>query len=174
MNAVILNMFRWDRRSQPSPSEQVTSAVDWGTRSVIVTASPKNHEIIKAFVEKVDVESNVVKELHTYKLKEANAEEVARALQNVYRGRRATGRGDQPVQITPEAATNSLLILANAEEMVRWIDQPSLVPFLVCIAEKDRGGFRDAVVEKMLERTRQKDGTCFETFRRINVSAQKI
>lgn len=62
---------------------------------------------------------------------------------------------------------------ANTEEMVRWIDQPSLVPFLVCIAERDKGRFRDTVVEQMIERTLQKDGTCFESFRRINVFARR-
>ena len=62
---------------------------------------------------------------------------------------------------------------ANAEEMVGWIDQPCLVPVLGCIAEKDKGCFRDAVVEAMIERPLQEDGTCFETFRRINVFARK-
>ncbi len=62
---------------------------------------------------------------------------------------------------------------ANSDQMVRWLDQPSLVPFLGCIAEKDKARFRDTVVEQMIERTLQKDGTCFETFRRINVFAGK-
>ena len=61
----------------------------------------------------------------------------------------------------------------SAEEMVRWIDQPGLVPFLRHVDEKDRQHFRDAVVERMIERTRQSDGTCFETFCRINVLARK-
>lgn len=61
----------------------------------------------------------------------------------------------------------------SAEAMTKWIDQPSLVPFLACVAEKNRRPFRDAVVERMIERTRQADGTCFETFRRLNVSARK-
>ena len=57
--------------------------------------------------------------------------------------------------------------------MTRWIDQPSLVPFLSCIAEPDRQAFRDAVVERMIDATRQDDGTYFETFRRMNVQARK-
>ncbi len=61
----------------------------------------------------------------------------------------------------------------SAEAMTKWIDQPSLVPFLACVAQKDRRLFRDAVVERMIERTRQRDGTCFETFRRLNVFARK-
>jgi len=57
--------------------------------------------------------------------------------------------------------------------MVRWVDQPSLVPFLPCIPEKQRAGFREWVVKRMTEETKQHDSRCFETFRRINVSARK-
>jgi len=61
----------------------------------------------------------------------------------------------------------------SAEAMVKWIDQPSLVPFLGHVAGKDRQSFRDAVVERMIKETLQSDGTYFETFRRINVLARK-
>ncbi|HEY5914447.1 MAG TPA: methyltransferase domain-containing protein [Verrucomicrobiae bacterium] len=61
----------------------------------------------------------------------------------------------------------------DADAMVKWIDQPSLVPFLPCVVEGDRSRFRDFVVRRMLETTRQPDGRCFETFRRVNVFARK-
>jgi trans-aconitate methyltransferase len=61
----------------------------------------------------------------------------------------------------------------SAEAMTKWIDQPSLVPFLGYVAENDRQRFRDAVVGRMIEETIQDDGTYFETFRRINVLARK-
>ena len=61
----------------------------------------------------------------------------------------------------------------SAEAMTKWIDQPSLVPFLGYVAEKDRQRFRDAVVEQMIEETIKNDGTYFETFRRINVLVRK-
>lgn len=61
----------------------------------------------------------------------------------------------------------------NVEAMVKWVEQPSLVPFLECIGWKDRTGFRDMVVKRMIEETIQKDGTYFETFRRVNVFARK-
>jgi trans-aconitate 2-methyltransferase len=57
--------------------------------------------------------------------------------------------------------------------MIRWIDQPSLVPFLGYLGPQDKQAFRDLVVKEMLAATREPDGRCFETFRRINVSAQK-
>jgi trans-aconitate methyltransferase len=59
----------------------------------------------------------------------------------------------------------------DAEEMVKWIDQPSLVPFLPHVPESRRAAFREYVIKRMIEETRQDDGRCFETFRRINVSA---
>lgn len=62
---------------------------------------------------------------------------------------------------------------ADTKVMIRWIDQPSLVPFLGHVAERDRGPFRCNVISEMVEVTMREDGTCFETFRRINVFARK-
>jgi trans-aconitate methyltransferase len=62
---------------------------------------------------------------------------------------------------------------ADAEEMTKWIDQPSLVPFLAHVPDGTKSRFREYVVRRMIEETRQDDGSCFETFRRINVSAHK-
>ncbi len=62
----------------------------------------------------------------------------------------------------------------NAREMTRWIDQPCLVPFLKCVANPDQKPFRDEVVSRMIRATVQQDGTCFETFRRVNLLAQKL
>jgi trans-aconitate methyltransferase len=61
----------------------------------------------------------------------------------------------------------------DEETMIRWIDQPSLVPLLPHIEESARKSFRSFVVEGMIRLTRQPDGRCFETFRRINLSARK-
>ncbi len=61
---------------------------------------------------------------------------------------------------------------SNPDEMTGWIDQPSIVPFLVSLDEPYRREFRKRVVERMIDETLQEDGTCFETFRRINVFAK--
>jgi trans-aconitate 2-methyltransferase len=57
--------------------------------------------------------------------------------------------------------------------MVKWVEQPSLVPFLQPVEQSARQDFRDFVIEMMIDETLQQDGTCFETFRRINVFARK-
>lgn len=62
---------------------------------------------------------------------------------------------------------------SDVNSMVKWVDQPSLVPFLEYLPRHDKQNFRNYVVEKMIEITLQKDGRCFETFRRINVLARK-
>ncbi|HEX7475225.1 MAG TPA: hypothetical protein VF318_04600, partial [Dehalococcoidales bacterium] len=61
----------------------------------------------------------------------------------------------------------------DEEMLIKWVDQPSIVPFLQCLPELEKPGFRDYVVKKMLEETLQNDGRCFETFRRINLLAKK-
>ncbi len=61
----------------------------------------------------------------------------------------------------------------DVSSIVKWIDQPSLVPFLEVIPSTKKQSFRNYVMERMIDATLQKDGTCFETFRRINVWARK-
>ncbi len=61
----------------------------------------------------------------------------------------------------------------TVEQMVGWLDQPCLVPFLPVLAEAERGSFRQAVIDRMIERTIGSDGRCFECFRRINVWLRK-
>lgn len=62
---------------------------------------------------------------------------------------------------------------AGPDDLIKWIDQPSIVPFLKSVPETLKDRFRNEVVGRMVDRTLQSDGTCFETFRRINVLAQK-
>ena len=61
----------------------------------------------------------------------------------------------------------------NKEAMIKWIDQPSLVPFIKHVSPGNKDAFRNFVVDRMVEETKQEDGKCFETFRRINLSAKK-
>ena len=62
---------------------------------------------------------------------------------------------------------------ADSAEMIRWLDQPALVPFLGRLPVEHRTGFRDTVVEEMVRRTQQADGRCFEIFRRFDLKAVK-
>lgn len=62
---------------------------------------------------------------------------------------------------------------SSADEMIKWIDQPSIVPFINVIPEEIKMEFRDDVINSMLKKTLQPNGTCFETFRRIHVKASR-
>jgi trans-aconitate 2-methyltransferase len=66
---------------------------------------------------------------------------------------------------------NADTVFPNAGAITGWIDQPSLVPFLHHLPGADRQRFRDVVVARTLDRTRQADGAFLEKFRRINVRA---
>lgn len=59
------------------------------------------------------------------------------------------------------------------DDMVKWIDQPSIVPFLKFLPKEKQNGFRNQVVSRMVDKTKQPDETYFETFIRINVFARK-
>jgi trans-aconitate 2-methyltransferase len=61
----------------------------------------------------------------------------------------------------------------DADTMIRWIDQPCLVPFLPWVAPPDRESFRAEVIERMIQATRQPDNRCFEFFRRVHVFFRK-
>ncbi len=59
------------------------------------------------------------------------------------------------------------------DALVGWIDNPCLIPFVQALPAELRKPFRDGVVEAMLARTRQPDGTYIEPFRRMNVWARR-
>jgi trans-aconitate methyltransferase len=62
---------------------------------------------------------------------------------------------------------------SNVDEMIKWIDQPSIVPFIQGLPDNKKENFRNIVINRMIEKTKQLDGRCFETFRRIDVKAVK-
>jgi trans-aconitate 2-methyltransferase len=64
--------------------------------------------------------------------------------------------------------------LFSQDELVRWLDQPSLVPFLKHIQDATpSAAFRNAVVQAMLHVTKHSEREYFEAFRRLNVFARK-
>jgi len=65
-------------------------------------------------------------------------------------------------------------LFPSAAPLIKWIDQPCLVPFLdVITEEEDKQRFRDTVIDHMLQRTRQNGGGFLELFCRLDVSARK-
>ena len=69
--------------------------------------------------------------------------------------------------------TNRDQHFTDEQELVHMVEEAGLVPFLAALPEEKKPRFRDIVIEHLIARTRQPDGRCFETFRRINVYAEK-
>ncbi len=61
----------------------------------------------------------------------------------------------------------------DEQELIRMVEEAGLVPFLAALPEDMKPRFRDTVITQLIAETRQPDGRCFETFRRINVYAEK-
>ncbi len=68
---------------------------------------------------------------------------------------------------------NADRVFPDADALIRWIDQPSIVPFISRVPEEAKEEFRASVVDAMLSETLQEGGGYFETFRRINLRCRK-
>ena len=115
MIGAINNSFPRLRGSRPE--DMVKSSYTWGTSSLIVSASPANHEKVAKLIKEVDVESSVDRQTHVIQLKEANAEEMARRLNDIMRRTQRRRRDDQGMAIVADPGTNSLLVFANESEL---------------------------------------------------------
>jgi len=81
--------------------------------------------------------------------------------------------GESPFLDAKIWGENADRFFPNVEAMLGWIDHPSIVPFKRHLDELVAERFHKAAAARMIETTKQDDGTCFETFRRINVLAHK-
>jgi trans-aconitate methyltransferase len=59
----------------------------------------------------------------------------------------------------------------DTDKLTKWIDQPSILPFLPALKPELRQGFRDSVVARTLETSRTGDRTYYMHFIRMNVKA---
>ncbi len=80
---------------------------------------------------------------------------------------------DSPFSDAKVWGENADRYFPNVETMLGWLDQPAIVPFKQHLDEPMAERFHEAAAARMIEYTKQDDGTCFETFRRINVLAHK-
>ena len=99
------------------PEDMVKASYTWGTSSLIVSASPSNHDKVADLIKQVDVESSVNRQTHVITLKEANADEMARRLNDMMRRTQRRRRDDQGMAIVSDPGTNSLLVFANEKEL---------------------------------------------------------
>ncbi|MBN1510860.1 MAG: hypothetical protein JXB13_02505 [Phycisphaerae bacterium] len=98
-----------------SPRDQVTAVVEYGTQSVVVSASAKRHAEVDALIKEIDVEGSQVRATRVVKIEHANAEDLARTLSTAFQ-RVSTRRGEQ-MRISADAGTNTLVVYASEKEM---------------------------------------------------------
>ncbi|MBN1361746.1 MAG: type II secretion system secretin GspD [Sedimentisphaerales bacterium] len=107
------------RAAQPSGQPLARVLPDERTNSVIAVASEQEIETIRQLVRQLDIPRPTGAEnVRVAYLKNADANEVAAALNTVLASMRITGaiEATQPVEITAHASTNSLIIAASTQD----------------------------------------------------------
>ncbi|MFO0827956.1 MAG: secretin N-terminal domain-containing protein [Phycisphaerales bacterium] len=94
-----------------APSIKVVDA----SNSLLVVASPRQHEIIATLVKALDVERGGAAPLRILQLRTADAATLAQTLTQNYAKRSPEERVSKPVSISADAATNTLLVAASPD-----------------------------------------------------------
>jgi len=121
-------------RGRVNPRDVVQAAGEWGSNTVVVSASPEKMKQVEDVVKQMDQETASKRKTHVVELKYADASEIYRALREVYMWSRGwTRRGTPTVVISYAQGTNRLLISAPDKEyqeiskMIAELDQPTQV-----------------------------------------------
>jgi len=89
------------------------------TNSLVVMANEQDAQLITDLVEQLDIQRPVgVNNFHVIYLKNADANDVGRSLEQALASMRLTGAAEAPqqVQVTPDASTNALVIAAVPQD----------------------------------------------------------
>ncbi len=103
-------------RGPAAPENRTRILPDNRTNSLIVTASEQDVETVARLVEELDIQKPVgMNNVHVTYLRNADANEVARSLEDALTSMRLTGAGEsaQQIQVTPDPSTNALVIVAS-------------------------------------------------------------
>ena len=143
----------------------VRFAVDIRTNSIIATGSAGDLEIIEALLLRLDEKDSLVHQKAVYRLRNAPAADVARAVSDFLRSQRQVEQAapgavspylqiEREVVVVPEPVSNSLILSATPryfEEIMRLIEdldaQPPQVMIQVLIAEVSLGDLDEVGVE---------------------------
>ena len=124
---IINTQFRSNSRN---PSDQVLASYEDGSMSIIVTANEQKMAEVEALIEQADEENpGLIKETRFIQLEHARADELARSLTSAFQAKTVRDRrGQWPVTITADAASNNLIVTAASDrfeeitEMVAELD----------------------------------------------------
>lgn len=120
----VVNMVNqaFAKTSSKRPEDAIKAA--WTPPSnLIIGASNENHIKIAALLKELDVESTAQRQIHTIKLTYASAMDLAQNLSQLIQNTQQKKKTDvQPMYITGESGTNSLIVYANEVEM-KWVEE---------------------------------------------------
>ena len=101
----------FQKKGNVPEKERVDAVVDWGTQSIVVTASEKNMTRVRGIVEQLDVGTGQQQVREMYVLSQARATDVANIANQILRETRVRNRKNQlPVSVVANENTNSLII----------------------------------------------------------------
>ncbi|MFH1747565.1 MAG: secretin N-terminal domain-containing protein [Planctomycetota bacterium] len=104
-----------------TPGREVRITSDAGSNSILLAGLPKDVAEVEEHIKVLEINSVLIPELQIFKLKNANALDVATTLEGIFGGvGRGRGRGNQgmdTVSITPDEYYNRLLVTANKRKM---------------------------------------------------------
>ena len=145
---ILDSVFQEKRRTKvQSPLSEAKFVADERTNTIIVMASEVESAKIKRLINMLDRETPRGKEkIHVYYLENANAEDLAKVLQELPT-KKTTGGGPQKnlpfvsedVKVTADKATNSLIIMAGKEdyqvldEIIKKLDVPRSMVYIECL-----------------------------------------
>ncbi|MGA9177833.1 MAG: type II secretion system secretin GspD [Desulfobacterales bacterium] len=143
---ILDSVFQEKRRSKAQSTFSDTKFVaDERTNTIIVMASEVETLKIKRLINMLDRETPRGKEkIHVYYLKNANAEDLAKVLQELPSKKTGGPQKKLPfvsedVKVTADKATNSLIIMAGKEdylvldEIIKKLDVPRSMVYIECL-----------------------------------------
>jgi len=141
--------IRSARTAAPRTPDMIKIIPDDRTNSLVIVANPDDIEIISDLVATLDIERPIeAGNVHVIYLKHAEATEVEKSLSAVL-GKLTAGiadRSNEPLQITSDESTNSLIVVASPqdykiiEDMIQKLDivrEQVLVEFQIIEASSD-------------------------------------
>jgi len=140
---ILNSVFQEKRKSKTQDISVVKFVADERTNTIIVLASEVETVKIKRLISMLDRETPRGKEkIHVYYLENANAEDLAKVLQELPTKKTGTAQGkkmpfvSEDVKITADKATNSLIIMAGKEdyqvldEIIKQLDVPRSMVYI--------------------------------------------
>ena len=142
------SVFKTRKKSKKSDiGKEARFVTDERTNTIVLLASEDDTVRIKKLIEMLDKEVPRGKEkIRVYYLENATAEELAKVLQELpakqrghIKGKKESSVISEKVRITPDKATNSLIIMADKddylviEEIIKKLDIPRAMVYIECL-----------------------------------------